>query len=94
MFQNEIYPPLFEEKKVLPARERPVYQLFDSIRLRHDTTLNNYKCTAKAHSTMSKKYLKTLYAEHIKFLLEHCGQKVTKIHQHYTFRQEMFKKDS
>ena len=35
---------------------------------------------------MDKKFLFPLYAEHLKFLLERCRQ-------HFTFRQEIFKKD-
>ena len=86
--------PLFEKKKVLSARDRSVFQFFDTIRLRDKTVLNNYKCTAKFHSTMDKKYLTPKYAEHLKFLVERCSWTVTKIHQHFTFRQEMFKKES
>ena len=64
LFFNEIYTPLFEKKKVLPARDRSVFQFFDAIRLKDNTTSNNYKCTAKTHSTMDKKFLVPLYAEH------------------------------
>ena len=92
-FFNEIYTPSFEKKKVLPARDRSVFQLLDAIRLKDNTTLNIYKCTTKTHSTMDKKFLVPLYAEQLKFLLECCCWTVTKIHQHFTFRQEMFKKD-
>ena len=42
---------------------------------------------------MDKKFLVPLYAEHLKFLLERCCWTVTKTHQHFTFRQEMFIKD-
>ena len=42
---------------------------------------------------MDKKYLIPAYAEHLKFLLERCSWTVTKIHQHFTFCQEMCKKD-
>ena len=69
-----------------------MFQLFDAIRLKDNSTRNNYKCTAKTHSTMDKKFLIPLYAEHLKFLMERCFWKVTKIYQHFTFQQEMFKK--
>ena len=72
----------------MPAGDRSAFQLYDAIRLR-----DNYKCTAKTHSTMDKKYLIPIYAEHLKFLIERCHWTVSKIHQHFTFRQEMFKKD-
>ena len=61
--------------------------------MKDNSTLNNYKCTAKTPSTMDKKFSVPLYAEHLKFLMERCCWKVTKIHQYFTFRQEMFKKD-
>ena len=41
LFFNEIYSPLFEKKKVLPARDRSMFQLFDAIRLRNNAVLNN-----------------------------------------------------
>ena len=90
---NDIYTPLFEKKKILAVRHRSVYQLFDAIRLRDNFVFNNYKCTAKTHSTMDKKYLIPVYAENLKLLIECCCWTVTKFHQHFTFRQEMFKKD-
>ena len=77
----------------MTARGRSVFQLFDPIRLKHNQVLNNYKCTAKSHSTMDKKYLRTIYAEHSKFLIERCSWSVKKIHKHITFRQEMFKNE-
>ena len=68
-------------------------RFFDAIRLKDNTTSNNYKCTAKTHSTMDKKFLVPLYAEHLKFLLERCCWIVIKIHEELTFRQEILKKD-
>ena len=77
----------------MPAGDRSVFQLSDVIRLKDNATLNNYKCTAKTHSTMDKKFLIRLYAEHLKFLMERCCWKVTKNHPHLTFQQEIFEKD-
>ena len=59
--------------------------------MKDNATLNN--CTAKTHSTMDKKFSVPLYAEHVKFLMERGCWNVTKTHQHFTFPQEMFKKD-
>ena len=42
---------------------------------------------------MDKKFLVPLYAEHLKFLLERCCRTVTKIHQHFAFRQEILQND-
>ena len=93
IFFNEIYTPVFEKKKVLPASERSVFQLLDAMRLNKKDLLNNYKCTVKTHSTMEKKYFLPLYAEHLRFLITHCAWTVTKIYFHFTFEQDMFKKD-
>lgn len=42
----------------------------------------------KAHETM----LENLYNEHLSFLIGRAGWGVTKIHSHFTFEQERFKK--
>ena len=52
LFFKEFYTPLFEKQKVSPARDRSAYQLFDAIRLKDNSVLNNCKCTAKTHSRM------------------------------------------
>ena len=93
LFLNEIYPPIFEKKRVIAARDRSVYQLFSTIRMKDDATLNKYRCIAKTHSTLGKRFFIPLYAEHIKFLIERCCWKVTKVHRHFTFKQELFKKE-
>ena len=81
----------FAEQKVVPARNRSAFQMFDAIRLRQNDVLNNYKCTAKAHSTMDKKILNSALRRTFKIFAS--SWTVTKIHNHFTFRQEMFKKD-
>ena len=92
LFLNEIYTPIFEKKRVLLASERTVFQLLDAMRLNKQGILNNYKCIAKTHSTMEKKYFLQLYAKHLRFLITRCGWTVTKIYLHFTFEQDMFKK--
>ena len=59
------------------------------MRLNKQGLLNNYKCTPETHSTMEKKYLLALYAEHLRFLITLCGWTVTKIYCHFTFEQDM-----
>ena len=63
------------------------------MKLNKKDLLNNYKCTAKAHSAMEKKYFLPLYAEHLRFLITRCTRTVRKIYFHFTFEQDMFKKD-
>ena len=50
--------------------------------------INNFKCIAKAHSTLyEKKKIIPLYAEHIHFLVKRAGWLVTSIYQYFTFEQ-------
>lgn len=70
-FFNEIYTPIFKKKKVLPASERSVFQLLDTMRLKDKGLINNYKTTAKTHTALDKKY--PVYAKHFHFLINRCG---------------------
>ena len=90
-FFNEIYTPIFKKKKVLPASERSVFQLLDTMRLKDKGLINNYKTTAKTHTALDKKY--PVYAKHFHFLINRCGWWVTNIRSHYTFEQSKFKKE-
>ena len=49
--------------------------------------------TAKIHATLKKKIFVPLYAEDLYFLTTKMGWTVTKIYEHYTFKQDTFKKD-
>ena len=48
---------------------------------------------SKTHATLKDKIFVTLYAEDLYFLITRAGWKVTKIYDHYTFKQDTFKKD-
>ena len=48
---------------------------------------------SKTHATLKNKFFVTLYAEDLYFLTTRAGWKVTKVYDHYTFRQARFKKD-
>ena len=48
---------------------------------------------SKTHTTLDKKIFVNLYAEDLYFLTTRAGWKVTKIYEHYTFKQDTFKKD-
>ena len=94
MLFNEIYTPIFEKNKIVQARERSTIQLMRFLS-RNDKKdiINNFKCTAKTHSTLHGKKFIPLYAEHIHFLVKSAGWLVTAIYQHFTFKQAKFKKD-
>ena len=82
---NEMFSPIFEKKKVLPASKRSTLQLLDAIQLNDKGLLNSFKTTAKTDSTIEKKYFVLLYAEHMHFLVKRCNWLVTRIYSHYTF---------
>ena len=56
MLFNEIYAPIFEKNKTVQAHERSAIQLM-SVLSRNDEKdiINNFKCTAKTHSTLDEK---------------------------------------
>ena len=93
LMYSEIYTPLFKKKKVLDLSQRSVFQLLEANRKNKDENrLNSYKCNRETKTTKGKKILIPLYLEHIRFLVKRAGPTVTKIHSHYTFEQERFKK--
>ena len=85
---------IFEEKKVLSANERSVFQLLDAMKLNDKGTIDSFKTTAKTHATMDEKIPIPRYTKHLHFLLLRCGLRVTKIKRHYTFEQKKFKRVS
>ena len=48
---------------------------------------------SKTHATLDKKIFLNLYAEDLYFLTTRAGLKVTKICDHYTFKQDTFKRN-
>ena len=48
---------------------------------------------SKTHATLRKKIFVSIYAEVLYFLTTCAGWKVTKIYDHYTFKQDTFKRD-
>ena len=71
MLFNKIYAPFFEKNKTVQAHERSTIQLM-SVLSRNDEKdiINNFKCTAKSHSTLDKKKFIPHYVEHIYFLVK------------------------
>ena len=47
---------------------------------------------SKTHVTLRKKIFVTIYAEDLLFLATRAGWKVSKIYDHYTFKQARFKR--
>ena len=48
---------------------------------------------SKTHATLKKKMFVNIYAEDLYFLTTRAGWRVTKIYDHYTFKQDSFKRD-
>ena len=91
---NEIAPPIIEKNTSIDIFERSTYQLLENSRLLSSSgKYGKYQVTKKAHATLFSKHCFPLYLEHLAFLIKRVGWKVTKIHQHYQFEQERFKRD-
>ena len=58
-----------------------------------EDTLYSIPFNSKTHSTLKEKIYVPLYAEDLYFLTARAGWKVTKVYEHYTFKQDTFKKD-
>ena len=51
-----------------------------------------YHLTQKQNATLNKKIVVNLYAEDLYFLATRAGWKVTKIYDHFTLKQDTFKR--
>ena len=90
---NEIAPPIIEKNSSIDIFERSTYQLLENSQLLDTGKYKKYQVTKKAHATLFSKNCFPLYLEHLAVLIKRLGWKVTKIHQHYQFEQERFKRD-
>ena len=91
---NEIYPPIFEKKKkkVPPYRCSCSQILSRAEKIKNDE-LKRLPFNSKTHAVLGKHIFVSLYAEDLHFLITRAGWKVTKIYDHYTFKQDFFKRD-
>ena len=55
--------------------------------------ISSLQFNSKTHATLNKKIFVNLYAEDLYFLTTQAGWKVTKIYNHFTFKQDIFKTD-
>ena len=69
-----------------------VGQKWKKIKNKEDT-LYSLQFNPKTHSTLKEKIYIPLYAEDLYFLTTWAGWKVTKIYEHYTFKQDTFERD-
>lgn len=90
---NEILPPVIEKQNILEANEKSIYQLLEQYQKTNSGAPKAYRCTKKSHTMLFAKKFVPLYLEEMKFLIQRCGWLVTKIYSHFTFEQDMFKKE-
>ena len=58
MLLNKIYAPIFEKNETVQAHERCTIQLMSVLSRNYEKDIiNNFKCTAKTHSTLDEKKL-------------------------------------
>ena len=93
LLYNELYPPFFEKDKTMESFERSCVQVMALGRINDEGKLLSIKQNSKTHSTLRDKTFFGVYAEELYHATTQLGWSVTCIHTHYTFRQEMFKKD-
>ena len=88
---NEIYPPIFEKKKkkVPPYRCSCSQILSRAEKIKNDE-LKRLPFNSKTHAVLGKHIFVSLYAEDLHFLITRAGWKVTKIYDHYSFKQDFF----
>ena len=58
-----------------------------------EDALYSLRLNSKTYATLKEKIFISLYAEDLYFLTTRAGWKVTRIFEHYTFKQDTFKKD-
>ena len=91
---NEVFPRVFEKHKKIPPHLRSCSQIMSRARKKENKDeIASLPFNSKTHATLNKKIFVNLYAENLYFLTTGAGWNVTKIYDHYTFKQDTFKKD-
>ena len=91
---NEIYLLIFDKNKKISPHERSTSQIMSRAqKKKNKDEISALPFNSKTHATLNDKIFVTLYAEDLYFLTTRAGWKVTKIYDHYTFKQDTFKKD-
>ena len=93
---NETYPPIFEKHKKIDPYERSCTQIMSRATIKHNKKNEGtlyLPFNSKTHATLKEKIFVPLYAEDLYFLTTRAGWKVTRIYEHYTFKQDTFKED-
>ena len=87
---NESYPPIFEKNIKIYPHERSTIEIISRAK---ENEISKLPFNSNIHATLKKKININLYAEDLYFLTTRAGWKVTKIHDHFTFKQDTLKSD-
>ena len=87
---NESYPPIFEKNIKIYPHERSTIEIISRAK---ENEISKLPFNSNIHATLKKKININLYAEDLYFLTTRAGWKVTKIHDHFTFKQDTLKWD-
>ena len=90
---NEIFPIFEKHKKILPHMRFCSQIMSRAQNKDKKDEISSLPFNSKTHPTLNKKTFVNLYAEDLYFLTTHAGWKVTKIYDHYTFKQDTFRRD-
>ena len=94
---NEISPPIFEKNKKIDPYERSYSQVMSRAdikkRKNKEDQIFSLPFNSKTHKTLKDKMFVPLYAKDLYFLTTRAGWKVTRTYEHFTFKQDTFKKD-
>ena len=93
LLYNELYPPFFEKDKTMESFECSCVQVMALRRINNQGKLFSIKQNSKTRSTLRDKTFFGVYTKELYHATTQLGWSVTCILAHYTFRQEMFKKD-
>ena len=97
LFFNEIYMPIFEKNKKIDPYERSCSQIMSRAQIKKRKNkadqLFLLPFNSKTHSTLKNKIFIPLFAEDLYFLITRAGWKVTKVYDHYIYKQDTFKKN-
>ena len=84
---------LLKSKKIIDISDWSVYQLIEQYNETDEGKPRSYRATKKADATLFEKKFKLLSVEHLSFLINGAGWKVTNLNSHYSFDQERFKRN-
>ena len=91
---NEIFPPIFEKNKIIPPQLRSCSQIMSRAQKKDNKDeIKSLPFNSKTHATLNKIIFVNLYAEDFYFLTTRAGWEVTKIYDHFIFKQDTFKRD-